>query len=109
MTDALARSGAPVQAVLVCPHDEHACSCRKPALGLFQIAQRRFPDVDFSRAAVIGDSWRDMKAANDLGAWALLIGDPDALGLSDPIRIDGFAPSLLEMVKRFVVSADPTA
>lgn len=103
MTEILARSGVKVDAVLVCPHAEGTCSCRKPALGLFEVAKERFPDVEFSRSAVIGDSWRDMKAARVLGSLALLVGSPRTADLRETTEIDGYAPSLLEVIRRFVV------
>ncbi len=103
MTEVLTRSGARIDAVLVCPHGEGACNCRKPALGLFELASQMFPDVDFSTAAVIGDSWRDMRAANALGSLALLVGDPATAGIRDTAHVDGYAPSLLQVVRRFVM------
>ena len=48
------------------PHLKVSCSCRKPGTSLFEEALKRFP-TDLSRSFVVGDSWRDEKAAESIG------------------------------------------
>jgi mannose-1-phosphate guanylyltransferase/phosphomannomutase len=74
----LSNSGAYVDEYFVCahhpesgfegeiPHLKVSCSCRKPGTGLFEEALKRFP-TDLSKSFVVGDSWRDEKAANSIG------------------------------------------
>ncbi len=77
MQDELADAGALITAIYHCPHDSGECTCRKPETGLFLQAQRDFPDVDFSRSILIGDSSSDMQAGDRLGCRNILVGrDP---------------------------------
>jgi D-glycero-D-manno-heptose 1,7-bisphosphate phosphatase len=72
----LDKDGGAVDAFLYCPHEDSSkreinntidiCRCRKPAPGLIEEALRRF-DIDLSRSWVIGDSWRDVGLANNVG------------------------------------------
>ena len=73
-----AAAGALVAAVYYCPHDIGKCSCRKPETGLFLQARRDFPDIDFSAAAVIGDSPSDVAAGVRLGCRTILVGDDES-------------------------------
>ena len=66
---------ARVAAVYYCPHDKDQCDCRKPKPGLFLQAQRDFPDIEFTRAVLIGDSLSDMAAGTQLGCRNILIGE----------------------------------
>jgi D-glycero-D-manno-heptose 1,7-bisphosphate phosphatase len=63
----LAAVGGRVDAVFYCPHaPEYVCSCRKPAPGLFtQIAERY--GVSLSGMPAVGDSARDLVAAQAVG------------------------------------------
>ena len=63
----LAEVGGRVDAVFYCPHaPEEACTCRKPAPGLFtQIAERY--GVSLTGMPSVGDSARDLVAAQAVG------------------------------------------
>jgi D-glycero-D-manno-heptose 1,7-bisphosphate phosphatase len=73
----------PVAAVYVCPHEKGTCDCRKPGTGLFQQAQRDFPEIDFSRSVVIGDAPSDIAAGAELGCRTILVGQPPLASLHD--------------------------
>ena len=70
----LARSGAYIDAFRYCPHHEQAvlpqyrkaCNCRKPRAGMITDLMASFP-VDRARSILIGDSERDLEAANNAG------------------------------------------
>ena len=73
MHQMLAELSGHVDAVFFCPHGpEDGCHCRKPAVGLFeQIAERL--GVSLQNIAVIGDSLRDLQAAQAVGAEPMLV------------------------------------
>jgi histidinol-phosphate phosphatase family protein len=96
MLDALAAAGGRIAGVYHCPHEAGTCDCRKPEIGMFLQAQRDFPEIRFDDAAVIGDSESDMLAAQRIGAAAVYLGDPDALGNGDGVRLED---SLLSAVR----------
>jgi D-glycero-D-manno-heptose 1,7-bisphosphate phosphatase len=62
----LATAGADPHAIYSCTHDNGACECRKPQIGMFLQAQQQWPAIDFAMSAMIGDSPIDMEAAGRL-------------------------------------------
>lgn len=105
MIDALAAEGAVVHSVHVCPHAEGACDCRKPGIGLFLRARDEDPGIDLRDAVMVGDSIRDLEAADRAGMPGYLIcaGAECHATLErarvENIRVDGTAPSLLALVQ----------
>jgi len=73
MVKAVASQGGRIDAVFFCPHSlEHECACRKPRTGMFdEIAQRYACDLD--DVPVVGDSLRDLQAAEAVGAIPILV------------------------------------
>lgn len=68
-----AHGGAKLDGIFVCPHKPtDGCDCRKPAPGLLWQISRRF-DVALADVPVIGDSARDMQAAQAVGACPMLV------------------------------------
>ena len=74
----LARSGAYIDSYFICPHHTDAgfegeipelkmdCYCRKPKTGLLIEAVLEFP-TNLESCWMIGDTWRDRKAAENMG------------------------------------------
>ncbi len=69
----LAEVGGQVDAVFFCPHGSgDGCHCRKPDTGLFeQIAERL--GLSLQDVPVLGDSLRDLQAAQTVGAEPMLV------------------------------------
>lgn len=65
--------GGRIDKVFYCPHhpDEH-CSCRKPASGLLEQIAAAYK-IDLSGVAVIGDSLRDIQAAEKVACKPILV------------------------------------
>ena len=76
MQNELTAAGAGVDAIYSCTHDRGVCHCRKPETGLFEQAQRDWPEIDFAASAVIGDSPSDMQAADRLSCRKVWIAAP---------------------------------
>ncbi len=67
MNRQLAAVGGRVEAIFFCPHaPDEACSCRKPLPGLFLRIGERFK-VDLTQVHAVGDSVRDVQAAQSAG------------------------------------------
>ncbi|MCX8075741.1 MAG: HAD hydrolase-like protein, partial [Aquificaceae bacterium] len=57
---------------------KEACYCRKPNIGLALQAKEVFPDIDFSKSIVVGDSVSDMEFAKRIGAIGIAVGMGEA-------------------------------
>ena len=70
---ALAQVGGRLDAIFYCPHtgDSH-CECRKPRPGMLEEIGRRF-NVDMTGVPCVGDSERDLVAAQAVGAQPMLV------------------------------------
>lgn len=73
MYQAIADEGGQIEALFFCPHGpDERCECRKPRPGLFyQICKRLF--VSLENVPSIGDSLRDLQAAQLAGASPILV------------------------------------
>ena len=72
----LAPHGARLLADYFCPHlpePNAPCECRKPGTLLFRRAARDH-DLDLTRSWYVGDRWRDVAPALELGGRGLLVG-----------------------------------
>jgi D-glycero-D-manno-heptose 1,7-bisphosphate phosphatase len=82
--------------VLMCPHDEGECECRKPRPGMLLEAARRH-GLDLEASWMIGDSERDVEAGRRAGCRTVLVG-AGAAGTVADFRVDDLEElkSLLE-------------
>ena len=73
MRDELATVGGKIEAIYFCPHQaSDLCECRKPKGGLLKQFAADY-DVDLSQIYFIGDSLRDIQAAQNAGAIPVLV------------------------------------
>lgn len=73
MTTAIEAAGGRLAGIFVCPHAPNAgCDCRKPLPGLMRQIERHFGRA-LTGVPVIGDSERDLRAAQAVGARAILV------------------------------------
>ncbi|MBU1190948.1 MAG: D-glycero-beta-D-manno-heptose 1,7-bisphosphate 7-phosphatase [Gammaproteobacteria bacterium] len=73
MHRALAEVGGSIDAIFFCPHGpDDKCACRKPKIGLFHDIARRM-GVSLRGVPAIGDSLRDLQAAESVGAQPILV------------------------------------
>jgi D-glycero-D-manno-heptose 1,7-bisphosphate phosphatase len=113
VTEALAASaGARLDASYACPHapaadGSPACDCRKPGTLLFRQAAEEH-GLDLARSWCVGDRWRDVAPALEVGARAALVPSastpPDELALARARRI-AVVPSLSAAARRIVREA----
>ena len=73
MHRALALAGGRIDALFYCPHmADSQCECRKPNIGMLKEIGVRF-GVDMTGVPCIGDSVRDLQAAEAVGAQPMLV------------------------------------
>lgn len=81
--------GLHITNVYICPHlAGSGCPCRKPATGLATQAKADYPDIDFARSVMIGDSASDMRFGRNCGMETVFIGK-----ITDENRTDILADS----------------
>ena len=67
------RFGADIDGIFFCPHrPSQKCTCRKPKPGMFQEIMKRFGVVG-KYCITVGDSLRDLKAAEAISARSFLV------------------------------------
>lgn len=94
MQSAVERAGGKLDGVFVCPHApwDH-CECRKPKPGLLRQIAERFR-VSLRGVPVIGDSLKDIQAAERVGARPILVrtgcGEKTWQSLEDKGRVEVF-------------------
>ena len=65
--------GGKLEAIIYCPHGPgDGCNCRKPEIGDFNELSNRLR-IDLSGVPAVGDSLRDLQAAQDAGARPILV------------------------------------
>ena len=73
MHKALAQAGGRIDALFYCPHTADSdCECRKPKAGMLREIGLRF-GVEMTGVPCVGDSVRDLEAADAVGAQPLLV------------------------------------
>lgn len=84
--------GGRIDAIYFCPElAENHPVCRKPNTGMGIQAVNEFPEIDFSKSIMVGDSLSDIEFGNRLGMRSVFIGE--AIGLE-------CYPSLIHFARR---------
>jgi D-glycero-D-manno-heptose 1,7-bisphosphate phosphatase len=92
MNSQLMAHGARVDAVFFCPHTpEDGCDCRKPRPGLLLDVARRY-GVDLRHVPLVGDTQRDLVAAQAAGCEPHLVLSGRAQALGDDALHDILRP-----------------
>lgn len=101
MLEKTVAAGGRIDRAYFCPHRSDAgCDCRKPAPGMAFQAKNDFPEIDFSRSIIVGDSASDMVFGQRLGMTTVLLPgkfeDADALAA---MQVDLRFGSLLDFAR----------
>jgi D-glycero-D-manno-heptose 1,7-bisphosphate phosphatase len=73
MIKSVAQVGGRIDSIFFCPHtNADKCRCRKPKPGMFEEIAARY-NTDLTGVPAIGDSLRDLKAAEALDAQPMLV------------------------------------
>lgn len=111
MNELLAREGAAIDGLYVCPHHHEArqekyrrdCNCRKPKTGMLLQAAKEL-NLDLAGSFLVGDRWSDLKCARQAGCTPVLVltgygrGDYQYIGPGQDIQPAFVAETLLDAV-----------
>lgn len=73
MLQSLNMQDANIDRVILCPHDNGQCFCRKPEIGMF-IEAEKYVCVDKAKSYMLGDSESDIEAGRRYGIKTISIG-----------------------------------
>lgn len=100
MEELLLKEGVRLDRIYYCPHlQESGCACRKPNTGMAEWARRDFPEIDFKKSVMVGDSLSDILFGKRNGMYTAFIGDqiPRA-GIDSNMMPDYYATDMRELV-----------
>jgi D-glycero-D-manno-heptose 1,7-bisphosphate phosphatase len=77
MQEQLAKENALIDKIYFCPalNGDTRFNCRKPDIGMALQAQNDFPEIDFSKSVMVGDSISDMEFGRKLGMYTVFIAE----------------------------------
>ncbi|HWB63231.1 MAG TPA: HAD hydrolase-like protein, partial [Chitinophagales bacterium] len=67
---------------------------RKPGLGMARRAKKDFPEIDFGKSIIVGDSASDMEFGRNAGMYTVFAGDVHKLSDAQMLQVDVFCDSL---------------
>lgn len=116
--------GAKIDRFYYCPHHpvhgigiyKKECTCRKPGIGMFEMAEKEFP-IDKNHSYMIGDKLLDVEAGRNYGIKGILVGtgygkterqELEQIGAPSTCPpYDAYAESLMEAA-RYIVERENT-
>lgn len=105
MYKAVNHAGGRIDAIFFCPHTSaDQCACRKPATGMFDEITQRY-GVNLKNVAAVGDSLKDLQAADAAGAIPLLV----LTGNGQKTRADNELPANTQIFENLAAVAGALA
>ncbi len=97
------KAGGRIDAVFYCPDlTSKPENCRKPSPYLAREAQKMFPEIDFSRSVMAGDSESDMAFGKNAGMFTVYVGTQIPVPVQADVHVDGL-PELARYFHRFIL------
>ena len=97
-------AGGRLAAIFICPHGpDDGCACRKPNSGLLRAVERYFGS-SLHGCPVVGDSARDLQAAAQIGARAILVrtGNGEHTLASGTVSVPEVYPDLAALTEHLI-------
>jgi histidinol-phosphate phosphatase family protein len=81
MTEVVYMNGGKIDQIYYCTDTSDYSENRKPNIGMALKAKLNFPDIDFTKSVMVGDSITDMQFGNKLGMNCILIDNRHGLNM----------------------------
>jgi len=88
-----------IDGIYYCPDLDESSPNRKPNIGMGMMAKKDFPDIDFSKSIMIGNSMSDMEFGKNLGCYTVFLPTTKPAINTPPSPIDMISHSLIEFSK----------
>ena len=100
MVDEIEKKGGRIDVIYYCPDlEDDPDNCRKPGTVMAERAKTDFPDIDFSKSIMAGDTENDMLFGKNAGMMSVLINTNDIP--QDEIFADAVFPDLISFARNF--------
>ena len=99
MTTEIEKAGGKVDAIYFCPDLDESSPNRKPNPGMGLQAQIAFPEIDFTKTIMVGNTLSDMQFGRNIGAKTIFLSTTRPEVDTNDERIDAVYPSLLSFAK----------
>jgi len=97
MTDDIAKAGGKIDRVYFCPDLKDSGSFnRKPQIGMGLKARKDFPEINFKKSIIAGDSKSDLQFGKRLKMKTVLIGDDFSIANNNPRLVDYHFDGLID-------------
>jgi histidinol-phosphate phosphatase family domain/HAD-superfamily hydrolase, subfamily IIIA len=75
LIERLEQENVMINAIYYCPHlKESHCKCRKPNTGMAKMAKQQFPQIDYQKSIMIGDTMSDIIFGKRCGMITAFVG-----------------------------------
>lgn len=116
LNEQLKKDGAWIDHFFYCPHHpvhgigayKKACTCRKPGIGMFEMADQDY-QVDKEHSYMIGDKLLDVEAGRRYGVHGILVGTgygaaihQEQIENQEEIRYDFYAETLMDAARYII-------
>lgn len=71
---------------------------RKPKIGMAMQAQLDFPEIDFAKAIIVGDSITDMQFGRNAGMFTILVSDRESSDAVESLLVDYKLTGLADLI-----------
>jgi len=91
-------AGGKIDSIYFCPSlAKENSPMRKPNPGMARKAKEDFPDIEFSKSIMVGDSKSDMEFGKNAGMYCVFIGERP-----NNMNVDASFPNLIEMAQEII-------
>lgn len=101
MSSIISQAGGRIDAVYAATRlrDEDVEGWRKPKTGMALQARADFPDIDFSKSIMVGDSASDMQFGREAGMYTVFVKSPDELTAEQQGWVDFYRQGLPALLR----------
>ncbi len=92
-------AGGRIDKIYFCPDVLSASPCRKPNAGMALQAKEEYPDIDFTKSIMVGNSLSDMEFGRNIGAVTIFLSTTNKHIDKNTQSIDHHHSTLIEFAK----------
>jgi len=100
LVESVKQAGGRIDAIYYCPELANTeGNCRKPGTTMAEMAKSDFPDIDFSKSLMVGDTASDILFGKNAGMKTVLHHSDESVQIDADLKIE----SLLELAEKLII------